>query len=171
MQGFCGFLWSGNAIDSAAGCSRGNTRTAPRLCLSLGLSIAGLRSACALGLALAIACAVLPVRSASADTARTRITLSKGWFIRQLDDGAPDIAALTKEAARPGEQWLKATMPAQVHDILLARGRIPDPRIGRNAAQGAWVGRQDWVYACTFASPVHGNGPVFLHVCRACLTA
>ncbi len=52
-------------------------------------------------------------------------------------------------------------MPAQVHDVLLAHGRIPDPRIGKNAAESAWVGEKDWAYGCVFTSPA-GVGPVLL---------
>jgi beta-galactosidase/beta-glucuronidase len=52
-------------------------------------------------------------------------------------------------------------MPAQVHDVLLAHGRIPDPRVGKQAAESAWVGERDWAYGRVFASPA-GDGPVFL---------
>src|SRR5262249_54785718 len=41
----------------------------------------------------------------------------------------------------------------QVHDILLAHGRIADPHVGRNAAACAWVGDKDWVYVCRFPTP------------------
>jgi beta-mannosidase len=44
-------------------------------------------------------------------------------------------------------------MPAQVHDILLAHGRIADPQVGRNAAASDWVGDKDWAYVCRFATP------------------
>lgn len=94
-----------------------------------------------------------PTRSARA--------LRKGWHVKQLDTDRPDIAALTRAAASPDEAWLTATMPAQVHDILLAHGRIGDPRVSKNAAKSAWVGQKDWAYACTFASP-GGDGAVFL---------
>ncbi len=94
---------------------------------------------------------------------RARIVLTKGWHVRQLETDDPDIAALTREAARPDDAWMAAEMPAQVHDILLAHGRIPDPRIGRNAAECAWVGEEDWAYACTFTSPPNKSAPAFLH--------
>ena len=94
---------------------------------------------------------------------RVTLNLTDGWHIRQLNSADPDIAALTQEAARPGQDWLAAKMPAQVHDILLAHDKISDPRIGRNAAKCAWVGEKDWVYACTFKSPTDMGGPVFLH--------
>jgi hypothetical protein len=92
---------------------------------------------------------------------RTRQTLDKGWAIKQLEGEPPDIAALTQAAANPDDAWLAATMPAQVHEVLLARAAIPDPRIGKNAAESAWVGQKDWAYACQFVSPA-GDGPVLL---------
>jgi len=93
---------------------------------------------------------------------RTRIVLSDNWYIKQLDTDKPDVAALKREAASPDDTWLPARMPAQVHDVLLQHGRIPDPRVSRNAAKSAWVGQKDWAYACTFASPAKKEGPVFL---------
>ena len=54
-------------------------------------------------------------------------------------------------------------MPAQVQDVLLQRGDIPDPRQSRNCAETTWVFHNDWVYATRFVTPegVDG-GPVFL---------
>ena len=92
---------------------------------------------------------------------RTRIPLAENWHVRQLD-GEPDVAQLTREIAKPDDRWLATRIPAQVHDVLLKYGKIPDPRIGKNAAECTWVGERDWVYACTFRSPERNNGPVFL---------
>lgn len=96
------------------------------------------------------------------EATRTRQPLRDGWHVKQLETDKPDIAALTREAASPDGTWLPARMPAQVHDILFKHGRIPDPRISKNAAQSAWVGEKDWVYACKFATPPFGKGRVFL---------
>ena len=117
---------------------------------------------------------------------RTRQVLSDGWHVREVQAEGLDIAALTREAAglapgaaglvpgaaglardgaappKPGDGWMPARMPAQVHDILLAHGRIPDPHVGKNAAASAWVGEKDWAYACRFESPPAGGGPVWL---------
>jgi len=94
---------------------------------------------------------------------RARIVLTDNWHIKQLDNDRPDIAALTREAARPDDSWLPARMPEQVHDVLLRHGKIADPRVGKNAAECAWVGEKDWAYACTFPSPPPNRGPVLLH--------
>ena len=107
--------------------------------------------------ALALTCMFAQARGAT----RAVQPLREGWHVRQVETARPAVAALTTEAAEPNAAWLAATMPAQVHDVLLAHGKVPDPRIGRNAAESAWVGEKDWAYATTFASPP-GDGPVFL---------
>ena len=99
---------------------------------------------------------------ARAQAARTRTVLADGWSVKQLEPGSADPARLTLEAASPDRTWMAARMPAQVHDVLLERGLIPDPHVGRNAAASAWVGEKDWAYASRFASPAKPDGPVFL---------
>ncbi|WP_369216791.1 glycoside hydrolase family 2 protein [Streptomyces flavofungini] len=54
--------------------------------------------------------------------------LAEGWTLRH------------EKAALP------ARVPGCVHTDLLAAGRIPDPFIGRNEEEVAWVGRADWTY-------------------------
>jgi hypothetical protein len=93
---------------------------------------------------------------------RTRQLLTDAWHIKQLPETIPDPADLARAAAAPDDTWLPARMPAQVHDVLLAHGRIADPRVGRNAAAAAWVGEQNWAYTCTFATPT-AHGPILLH--------
>ena len=73
---------------------------------------------------------------------RYRQALKQGWYVKQLDTDTPDVEMLI-----PDETWLSATMPAQVHDILFSHGLIPDPRVGKNAAESAWVGEAAWAYA------------------------
>lgn len=41
---------------------------------------------------------------------------------------------------------LPAAVPGCVHTDLLAAGVIPDPFLGRNETEVAWVGRRDWTY-------------------------
>ncbi|MER6180440.1 glycoside hydrolase family 2 protein [Streptomyces sp. NPDC001652] len=53
-----------------------------------------------------------------------------------------------------GEGWillhegseLPAAVPGCVHTDLLAAGVIPDPFLGRNETEVAWVGRREWTY-------------------------
>jgi beta-mannosidase len=92
---------------------------------------------------------------------RTRQELQDGWAIKQLENDSPEIASLLFTEHEPAEGWMPARMPAQVHDILFRRGIIPDPHVGKNAAECTWVGETDWAYTCSFSSP-SGQGPVFL---------
>jgi beta-mannosidase len=48
---------------------------------------------------------------------------------------------------------LPARVPGCVHTDLLAAGRIPDPFIGRNELDVAWVGHTDWTYENALAAP------------------
>jgi beta-mannosidase len=57
--------------------------------------------------------------------------LTDGWILRHPDGTG-------------GE--LPASVPGCVHTDLLAAGLIPDPFLGRNEAEVAWVGRRDWTY-------------------------
>jgi hypothetical protein len=79
-------------------------------------------------------------RPAGEGVARRRIPLADGWLVKQLDSDKPEIATLVRQSQAPDNTWLPARMPAQVHDVLLAHGRIADPHVGRNAAACAWVG-------------------------------
>ncbi len=95
---------------------------------------------------------------------RTRHALTDRWHIKQLEPGTAEPAELTRHAADPDETWLPAAMPAQVHEVLLAHGKIPDPHIGKNAAECVWVGEADWAYACRFPTPPEAadTAPVWL---------
>ncbi|MGW5124698.1 glycoside hydrolase family 2 protein [Streptomyces sp. NPDC004069] len=57
--------------------------------------------------------------------------LTEGWTLRHPDDA--DTA-------------LPAAVPGCVHTDLLAAGLIPDPFLGRNEADAAWVGHREWTY-------------------------
>lgn len=54
--------------------------------------------------------------------------LTEGWTLRY--DG----------------RTLPAAVPGCVHTDLLAAGVIPDPFLGRNETEVAWVGRREWTY-------------------------
>ncbi|MFF7544581.1 glycoside hydrolase family 2 protein [Streptomyces canus] len=64
--------------------------------------------------------------------------LTEGWILRH----------------EGGE--LPAVVPGCVHTDLLAAGAIPDPFLGRNETDLAWVGRRDWTYE-TELPPVDGH--------------
>ncbi|MGW2045648.1 glycoside hydrolase family 2 protein [Streptomyces sp. NPDC001858] len=54
--------------------------------------------------------------------------LTEGWILRH------------------GAESLPASVPGCVHTDLLAAGVIPDPFLGRNETDVAWVGRREWTY-------------------------
>src|SRR5690348_5854836 len=68
-----------------------------------------------------------------------------------------------KDATPLDEGWnlhhegalLPAQVPGCVHADLLNAGLIPDPYIGANEHEVAWVGRQDW----TYTTQVDASGP------------
>ncbi|MFD3515964.1 glycoside hydrolase family 2 protein [Streptomyces sp. NPDC058657] len=58
-----------------------------------------------------------------------------------------DITQLTEGwSLRHKDALLPARVPGCVHADLLDAGAIPDPYIGRNENDIAWVGRQEWTY-------------------------
>ncbi|MFE2428873.1 glycoside hydrolase family 2 protein [Streptomyces sp. NPDC059373] len=64
--------------------------------------------------------------------------LAEGWSLRH--DGTP----------------LPARVPGCVHTDLLAAGLIPDPFLGTNETDVAWIGRRDWMYG-TALTPYAGE--------------
>ncbi|WP_328874400.1 glycoside hydrolase family 2 protein [Streptomyces sp. NBC_00287] len=57
--------------------------------------------------------------------------LGEGWILRTPGSTAAEVPA---------------AVPGCVHTDLLAAGVIPDPFLGRNETEVAWVGRRDWTY-------------------------
>ena len=92
---------------------------------------------------------------------RQHIRLAKGWHLKQVEEGL-DMDTLLEQARHPDGSWLATDIPAQVHDVLLAHGRIPDPRVGKNAAEVTWVAWRDWAYSCRFPTPQRPQGHAIL---------
>ncbi|MEU3996073.1 glycoside hydrolase family 2 protein [Streptomyces fungicidicus] len=67
--------------------------------------------------------------------------LTEGWILRH-PNGTGDA--------------LPASVPGCVHTDLLAAGLIPDPFLGRNETEVAWVGRREWTYETELTA---GAGP------------
>ncbi len=112
-------------------------------------------------------CILVPLACVSAMTARsesprqetqpgwTRQEISRNWMIRSIQPCASldqeFLAAADRAASETG--WLAApNMPAMVHDILLAHGRIETPWMAGAAEKCLWVAEQDWIYAVRFAA-------------------
>lgn len=58
--------------------------------------------------------------------------------------------------------WIKAVLPAEVHEILLKTDIIEDPAIPGKARECLWVAENDWLYRRRFRSSGHG-AKAFLH--------
>jgi beta-mannosidase len=102
------------------------------------------------------------VSAGSQQKSRVQRILSEGWMIRQVDADTLEIEELIGELKESNRHWMAVDkMPKQVAEVLLEHGKIPDPRISRNAAKCAWVWEKDWVYATQFDTP-QGTGPAFL---------
>ncbi|MFF5984306.1 glycoside hydrolase family 2 protein [Streptomyces olindensis] len=61
--------------------------------------------------------------------------LGDGWILRHESEALP------------------ASVPGCVHTDLMAAGVIPDPFLGRNETDVAWVGRRDWTYERELPAP------------------
>jgi len=92
---------------------------------------------------------------------RKIINLNEDWILNEFRAGVNIENSIPNDFINPGEEWFKATMPAQVQDILFAKGLIPDPHFGKNPVQCTWVFEKDWIYATRFTTPKN-NGDVFL---------
>jgi hypothetical protein len=89
---------------------------------------------------------------------KTKFPLSN-WSLCQLDThGAlptERINALSAKAA--AFDWIESEKAAQVASILLAAGRIEDPRGLNKAKECLWIAESDWAYRTTFAAPTLGT--------------
>ncbi|MFJ4922773.1 glycosyl hydrolase 2 galactose-binding domain-containing protein [Streptomyces sp. NPDC088725] len=87
-----------------------------------------------------------------ADPLKRLIPLTGGWTLRREGSPAPGGSQAVggyraPEGSEPvGTSPIPAQVPGCVHTDLLAAGLIPDPFLGRNEDEVAWVGRADWTY-------------------------
>src|SRR5689334_17102937 len=103
-----------------------------------------------------ILCVAALIFAGHAHAAAARTELVQGWKLRSVSPRPALDAALLKEAAgAPANgEWLPvARMPAMVHDVLLAAGRIEQPWLPGAAEKCRWVAERDWLYAVTIPSP------------------
>lgn len=93
------------------------------------------------------------------------VDLNQNWQIRQLDShgrlSEARVRSLSDQADDGGE-WIDTGLPAQVQEILLREGRIPDPAQIGKAEECLWVAESDWVYRRQFPRP-GGDQKVILH--------
>jgi len=89
--------------------------------------------------------ALLFMRSAAgfAQSANAVLKLDHGWQFRQC----------TADGSVPGQDWLPATVPGDVHLDLLANKRIPDPFYRDDESKLQWIEQASWEYQDTFDVP------------------
>lgn len=54
-------------------------------------------------------------------------------------------------------QWHAIDVPGDVNAVMVANGRMPDPRYGDQARQCHWVTSRDWWYRLRFDAPTVAN--------------
>ena len=80
--------------------------------------------------------------------------LLHGWSLKSVEPQTGLTAEFLSQAGRAAtaDGWLPvAAMPAMVHDVLLAQGKIEEPWLPGGTAKCFWMGGRDWVYALRFA--------------------
>jgi hypothetical protein len=83
------------------------------------------------------------------------IELRHGWSLKAIEPQADLTAEFLSQAGRaaPGDGWLPiAAMPAMVHDVLLAQGKITEPWLPGGTEKCFWMRERDWVYALKFSA-------------------
>ncbi len=86
---------------------------------------------------------------------KEKILLAHGWHIRSLEPAKTiNPSAIAQEAF---DAWLTVPeVPAEVHDILLAHGKLdPEYQIGW-CESSAWVTKLDWLYRLDFTCETPG---------------
>jgi beta-mannosidase len=82
---------------------------------------------------------------------KTEIPLSTGWRLRFCDWREGRRAGFA--TADPGDRWMDAVVPGDVHLDCLREGSIPDPFFGTNMDRCIWMEDKDWWYRLDFAAP------------------
>ncbi|RMD81583.1 MAG: hypothetical protein D6820_04910 [Lentisphaerae bacterium] len=99
---------------------------------------------------------------------KQRILLTENWSLCTRDGHGP----LSQEEVRQFTENREFGDPLpiaeldEVQAILLAHGRIPDPRDLDGARECLWVAEQDWVYHCEFMAPALTNEQRLFLVCH-----
>lgn len=110
--------------------------------------------AAAVGGALATPVNLLAQAEAGASRGGVEMTeLLRGWSLKSVEPQADLTAEFLSEAGRAatGEGWQPvAAMPAMVHDVLLAHGKIEEPWLPGGTEECFWTRERDWVYALKF---------------------
>jgi beta-mannosidase len=84
--------------------------------------------------------------------------LSKGWKLKEFSPGE-GLALGVHEPDYPDSTWLDVPVPGDVHTVLIAAGRIPDPFYDQNERACAWMEDCEWWYRLSLAAPNPAGTP------------
>lgn len=88
---------------------------------------------------------------------KTIVKLNDNWTIKEITS-TPLLSDMEITACSTDNgNELAATMPAQVHEILIKHGKIEDPLVMGNTEKCLWVAETDWVYKCVFNAGKEGK--------------
>ncbi|MBV9546045.1 MAG: glycoside hydrolase family 2 protein [Chloroflexi bacterium] len=78
--------------------------------------------------------------------------LSDGWKVQDFAPGE-GLAAGAHQPHYMDADWLRIPVPGDVHRVLIAAKRIPDPFFDYNETACAWMEEREWWYRLTFDAP------------------
>jgi beta-mannosidase len=62
-------------------------------------------------------------------------------------------AAEAQRLTHSSDGWIRTPVPGDIHQGLVAAGRIPEPLLGLNTAKCAWTEARSWWYRTSFPAP------------------
>lgn len=90
-----------------------------------------------------------------------QIVLDGEWLLAWTDP--PQDVALP--ANLDGLEWIKTTVPTDVHWALYRAGKAPHPYVGRNAKAARWVEDKSWWFRRRFVAPEGWRGQQVRLIC------
>lgn len=84
--------------------------------------------------------------------------LADGWKVCDFEPGAGLAAGahLTQHAI---DDWLDVPVPGDVHRVLIAANRIPDPFYDQNETACGWMEQREWWYRVVVDDPSEPAAP------------
>ncbi|MFN8524664.1 MAG: glycoside hydrolase family 2 protein [Chloroflexota bacterium] len=79
------------------------------------------------------------------------------WLACDFEPGA-GLAAGAAAADCDTAGWVTVPCPGDLHQALVAAGRIPDPFYGQNELACAWIEDREWWFRCQIDAPVDAPG-------------
>lgn len=80
------------------------------------------------------------------------ISLNGQWKLRKELLGC-DLSSTSAKLAAADNEWMPAPVPGDIHQALIAAGKIKEPLVGLNSADCRWTEDHSWWYRRTFSAP------------------